>query len=60
MKKKPRKRLKLTREQKKAVWAPPKSNAGAGWQTKYEPTDPVKFYGDAVSPARQFPRTKEG
>ena len=43
--KKTRKRLKLTREQKKAVWAPSKENAGAGWQSRYEPIDPVKFYG---------------
>jgi hypothetical protein len=47
MKKKTRKRLKLTREQKKAVWTRPKSNAGAGWQSRYEPVDPVKFYGDS-------------
>jgi len=47
MKKKARKRLRLTPEQKKAVWARPKSNAGAGWQARYAPADPVKFYGDS-------------
>ena len=47
MKKKTRKRLKLTPEQKRTVWARPQSNAGAGWQSRYEPVDPVKFYGDS-------------
>jgi hypothetical protein len=39
-----RKRLKLTREQKKAIWAKPTANAGAGWDAKWsEPRDPIKF-----------------
>jgi hypothetical protein len=39
-----RKRLKLTPEQKKAIWAKPEANAGAGWDSKWgEPADPVKF-----------------
>ena len=42
---KKRKRLKLTKEQKKLIHAQPTSNAGAGWQTRFEPTDPVKFLG---------------
>ena len=33
---KKRKRLKLTREQKKAIWAKPEANAGAGWKSEYE------------------------
>jgi hypothetical protein len=40
-KKKP-KRKKLTKEEKKAVWAKPTSNAGAGW--KSEATDPIVDY----------------
>ena len=40
---KKRKRLKLTKEQKKAIWAKPESNAGAGWDAKWsKPKDPVK------------------
>ena len=31
-----RKRLKLTREQKKLINAPTKENAGAGWETKLD------------------------
>jgi hypothetical protein len=38
--KKPRK--KLTPAQRKAIWAPPQSNAGLGWWTG-EPTDPIQF-----------------
>ena len=34
-----RKRIKrLTPEQKKAVWAKPEANAGAGWHSDYENT----------------------
>ena len=31
-----RKRLKLTREQKKTIWAKPDANAGAGWHSEWE------------------------
>ena len=31
-----RKRLKLTPEQKKAIWAKPEANAGAGWELEVE------------------------
>ena len=36
---------KLTREQKKAVWAKTETNAGAGWESKYQarPVDPRVF-----------------
>jgi hypothetical protein len=40
--KKPRKRQKkLTPEQKKAVWSPPKSNAGAGWNSREKARNPI-------------------
>ena len=32
--KKPRKRLKLTPEQRKLIWKPSSANAGAGWDAK--------------------------
>jgi hypothetical protein len=34
---------KLTPEQKKAVWAEPESNAGAGWEPKGNSTVPPKY-----------------
>ena len=37
---KKRKPLKLTREQRKAIWKPSDANAGAGWMPKYQITDP--------------------
>ncbi len=40
-----RKTRKLTRDQKKAIWAEPAANAGAGWEPKWPKPeqDPVKF-----------------
>ena len=38
--------LKLTPEQKKAIWAKPDANAGAGWHSRYEDDwthDPIEF-----------------
>jgi len=40
--KKSRKRIKrLTPERKKAVWEKPKTNAGAGWQSFRDATNPL-------------------
>ena len=36
--------LKLTREQKKLVWQPPKENAGAGWQSRWEKKQDPRFH----------------
>jgi hypothetical protein len=37
-------RKKLTREQKKAIWSKPESNAGVGWHSDYENnTDPREY-----------------
>ena len=38
-----KRRKKLTPEQRKALYEPPKTNAGAGWYSKYKPRDPRQF-----------------
>jgi hypothetical protein len=40
-----RKRKKLTKEQKKAIWEPSKANAGAGWDPRWDSNshDPIQY-----------------
>ena len=38
-----KRKVTLTPKQRKALYAPPKANAGAGWAAKHKPRDPRQF-----------------
>lgn len=37
------KKRRLSKEERKVIWAQPAANAGAGWQSHYKPADPVDY-----------------